>query len=49
MVASAECVAGPWTYARVEDAGHWLQLDRPSVVNRLLVDFLTKVESPAPV
>jgi pimeloyl-ACP methyl ester carboxylesterase len=49
MVASAEHVAGPWTYARVEDAGHWLQLDRPSVVNRLLVDFLTKVESPAPV
>ena len=49
MVASAEYVAGPWTYARVEDAGHWMQLDRPSAVNELLVDFLTQVESPAAV
>ncbi len=49
MVASGQYVAGPWTYARVEDAGHWLQLDRPAAVNQLLLDFLTRVGSPAPV
>jgi pimeloyl-ACP methyl ester carboxylesterase len=49
MVASGAYVTGPWTYARVEDAGHWMQLDRPAAVNELLVDFLTGVESPAPV
>ena len=49
MVASEAYVAGPWTYARVEDAGHWMQLDRPSAVNELLVDFLTRVESRAAV
>ena len=25
---------------RVPDAGHWLQIDRPEIVNPLLVDFL---------
>lgn len=25
---------------RVEDAGHWLQLDRPDEVTRLFLDFL---------
>ena len=47
MIASGAYVTGPWTYARVEDAGHWMQLDRPQAVNRLLLDFLTRVESPA--
>jgi pimeloyl-ACP methyl ester carboxylesterase len=47
MIASERYVAGPWTYARVEGAGHWLQLDRPDAVNRLLLDFLTRVGSPA--
>jgi pimeloyl-ACP methyl ester carboxylesterase len=47
MIASAAYVAGPWTYARVEDAGHWMQLDRPEAVNQLLLEFLTRVESPA--
>jgi pimeloyl-ACP methyl ester carboxylesterase len=49
MVASGAYVTGPWTYARVEGAGHWMQLDRPAEVNELLVDFLTRVGSPAPV
>lgn len=26
---------------RVHDAGHWVQLDRPALVNRLLLEFLT--------
>jgi pimeloyl-ACP methyl ester carboxylesterase len=49
MIASGSYVTGPWRYARVEDAGHWLQLDRPEALNQLLLDFLTRVESPAPV
>jgi pimeloyl-ACP methyl ester carboxylesterase len=40
MVGSAQFVAGPWRYRRVEGASHWLQLDRPEVVNRLLLEFL---------
>jgi pimeloyl-ACP methyl ester carboxylesterase len=32
-------VSGPWTYRRVEGAGHWIQLDAPDQVNRLLLDF----------
>ena len=33
-------MTGPWRYERVEDAGHWLQLDAPDKVNDLLLDFL---------
>jgi pimeloyl-ACP methyl ester carboxylesterase len=40
MVRSAEHVAGPWRYERVEGAGHWMQLDAPERVNELLVQFL---------
>ncbi len=40
MVRSADYVTGPWRYERIEDAGHWLQLDKPAEVNRLLVEFL---------
>jgi pimeloyl-ACP methyl ester carboxylesterase len=29
---------------RVPDAGHWLQIDRPEIVNPLLLDFLRPVE-----
>jgi len=46
MVASGAFVAGPWRYARVEDAGHWLQLDRPDAVNELLLDFLHRTGRP---
>lgn len=41
MLASAEHVAGPWRYVRIEGAGHWLQLDAPEQVNDLLLEFLT--------
>ena len=40
MTGSARHVTGPWRYERVEDAGHWLQLDAPDKVNALLLDFL---------
>ncbi|MEV5970035.1 alpha/beta fold hydrolase [Streptomyces sp. NPDC051921] len=40
MADTAEHVAGRWRYERVEDAGHWLQLDQPEKVNDLLLSFL---------
>ncbi|MFC7963776.1 alpha/beta fold hydrolase [Streptomyces cinereoruber] len=40
MSRTGEHVAGDWRYERVEDAGHWLQLDRPEKVNELLLSFL---------
>jgi len=40
MVRSAEFVSGPWRYERLEGASHWLQLDRPEEVNRLVLEFL---------
>jgi pimeloyl-ACP methyl ester carboxylesterase len=40
MIDSARSVAGPWRYERLDGPGHWMQLDSPSEVNRLLVDFL---------
>jgi pimeloyl-ACP methyl ester carboxylesterase len=42
MTDSAQNVAGPWRYERLEDAGHWLQLDAPEQVNALLLDFLPR-------
>jgi len=41
MTASAQYCAGGFRYHRVDNAGHWLQLDAPETINRLLVDFLT--------
>jgi pimeloyl-ACP methyl ester carboxylesterase len=40
MKRSGEFVKGPWRYERIEGAGHWMQLDQPDTVNRLLIDFL---------
>jgi len=33
-------VTGPWRYERVEGAGHWMMLEKPAVINELLLDFL---------
>jgi pimeloyl-ACP methyl ester carboxylesterase len=41
MLRSAEYVSGPWRYQRVEGATHWMQLDQPQRINRMLVEFLT--------
>lgn len=41
MTRSAEHVAGPWRYERIEGPGHWMQLEAPEDVNRLLIDFLS--------
>jgi pimeloyl-ACP methyl ester carboxylesterase len=40
MIRSSEFVEGPWRYERIEGASHWLQLDAPERVNKLLLDFL---------
>jgi pimeloyl-ACP methyl ester carboxylesterase len=40
MTSSAKNVAGPWRYERLDGPGHWMQLEAPGEVNRLLVDFL---------
>lgn len=40
MEGSGEFVTGPWRYERVDGPGHYLQLEAPDVVNRLLLDFL---------
>ena len=40
MTDSAENVAGPWRYERLDGPGHWMQLDAPDQVNALLLDFL---------
>lgn len=40
MIRSGDHVAGGWRYERVEGPGHWMQLQAPDEVNRLLLDFL---------
>ena len=40
MTRSAEHVSGSWRYERLEGPGHWMQLEAPDDVNRLLIDFL---------
>lgn len=40
MIRSASQVAGPWRYERLDGTGQWMQLEAPSEVNRLLIDFL---------
>jgi pimeloyl-ACP methyl ester carboxylesterase len=40
MSGSAAFVSGPWRYERIEGPGHWLQLEAPDEVSRLLLDFL---------
>ena len=43
MTDSAENVAGPWRYERLDGPGHWLQLEAPDQVNTLLLDFLPRL------
>ena len=40
MTRSAENIKGSWRYERLEGPGHWMQLEAPDEVNRLLLDFL---------
>jgi pimeloyl-ACP methyl ester carboxylesterase len=40
MVRSEEFVTGGWRYERFEGAGHWIPLEEPELLNRLLLEFL---------
>ena len=40
MTNSATNVIGPWRYERLDGPGHWMQLEVPDEVNRLVIDFL---------
>lgn len=42
MIGSGAYVDAEWRYARVEGATHWLMLDRPAEITRLILDFLTR-------
>ena len=40
MTRSRDHVAGSWRYERLDGPDHWMQLEAPDAVNRLLLDFL---------
>jgi pimeloyl-ACP methyl ester carboxylesterase len=40
MTGSSEFVAADWRYHRIDGPGHWMQVEAPDEVNRLLLDFL---------
>jgi pimeloyl-ACP methyl ester carboxylesterase len=40
VYASTAFVTGRWSYVRIEDASHWIPIDRPERVNRLLLEHL---------
>ena len=42
MTGSADNVAGPWRYERLDGPGHWMQLEAPRRVSELLLDFLPR-------
>ena len=42
MTASTAFLTGPWRYERLDGVGHWMQLEAPEAVNRLLLDFLPR-------
>ena len=41
MTASESHVTGGWHYERVEGAGHWIPLDEPELVSRLILEHIS--------
>ncbi len=39
MLGAAERVSGSWTYHTLKGAGHWMMLEKPQKLNKLLLDF----------
>ena len=35
-------ITGPWRYERINGAGHWLMLEKPKEINKLLLNFMKK-------
>jgi pimeloyl-ACP methyl ester carboxylesterase len=42
MKTSGERIKGPFKYERISNASHWLMLDQPEALNKLLLSFLVK-------
>jgi pimeloyl-ACP methyl ester carboxylesterase len=42
MTASSKFCGGSFRYERLDGPGHWMQLEAPDAVNRLLLDFLPR-------
>ena len=42
MTDSAKFCSNTFRYERIEGPGHWMQLEDPDAVNRLLLDFLPR-------
>jgi pimeloyl-ACP methyl ester carboxylesterase len=40
MAGSGQFVDADWRYLRIDGPGHWMQLEAPDEVNRLLLDYL---------
>jgi pimeloyl-ACP methyl ester carboxylesterase len=40
MTLSEKYVTGEWRYERLDDIGHWIPLEAPDDLNRLLLDFI---------
>ena len=37
---SGDYLAGPWRYEKITNASHWMMMDQPDELNRLLLEFL---------
>ena len=48
MIAAGRCVQADWCYQRVDDASHWLVLDRPDHINRLMLNYLQQYHAGRP-
>jgi pimeloyl-ACP methyl ester carboxylesterase len=46
MTDSAGQVSGPWRYQRFDDAGHWIPIEQPEKLNRLLLEFFAREPRP---
>ena len=42
MKTSGERIRGPFQYKKITGASHWLMLDKPQELNRLLLEFLER-------
>lgn len=45
MMNSARYCDGPWQYHRIVHAGHWIPLDAPETLNRILLSYLQQFHS----
>lgn len=44
MLASVDHCQGPWRYERIEGSGHWIPLEAPGRLGRLLLEFLAEAD-----